>query len=229
MEVSTRLRAHNQSLEQAVSCLAGRHLAATGTYDLDADFSASGPADTLLRAVRGSFRLATRNGRIRGAPALSRALAVDEVAARTHDAAKDLTKGVLAYEEIAAAGTVEAGRLRLDYGILDSSSLGITVNGDIGLADGSLALQGLVAPFDTRHRALRRVPVLGRALGASLVVLPISIGGSLDDPDVKVLRAAAVGATLLNLMSARFLLPIDLFDPAGSRSDRDRDRQDFVR
>ena len=216
--VSARGTARNQPLADTVPCLGGDDFAATGTYDLDAEFSASGPPAGLLGAARGSFRVAARSGRIHRSTALSRALAVDEVAARTQANPADMLARGLEYREITAAGTLEAGRVRLDHGMLDSPSLGITVSGEVDVGDGSLALQGLVAPLDGIHRVMRRVPVLGRVLGTPLVVVPVSITGRLTDPEVKVLPAAAVGATLINLMSATFLVPVRLFDPAAGRS-----------
>ncbi len=104
--------------------------------------------------------------------------------------------------------------------MIDSPSLGVTVSGEIGLADGSIALQGLVAPLDTIHRVLRRVPVVGRVFGTSLVVVPLSISGTANDPEVKVLPAAAVAATLINLMTSTFLVPVNVFEPTAGRSQR---------
>ena len=124
----------------------------------------------------------------------------------------------LDYEKITAAGALEAGRVRLDQGMLDSPSLGITVSGEVDIGEGSLALQGLVAPLDGIHQLLRRTPVLGQAFREALVVVPISITGRISDPDVKVLPAAAVGTTLINLMSATFLAPVRLLDSAASKA-----------
>ena len=215
--VSARGTARNQPLADAVPCLGGDDFGATGTYDLDVDFSASGPPAGLLRAARGSFRVAARSGRIHRSTALSRALAVQEVAARTQASPADMLARGLEYQEITAAGALEAGRVRLDHGMLDSPSLGITVSGEVDIGDGSLALQGLVAPLDGIHRVMRRAPVLGQALGTALVVVPVSITGRITDPDVKVLPAAAVGTTLINLMSATFLAPVRLLDSAGQQ------------
>ncbi len=219
--VSARLAARKQPLAETVSCLAGDHLAVTGTYDLDAEFSASGPIDSVVGATRGSFRFVARAGRIHRAAVLSRALAVDEVAARAQVTAADVTKGGFAYDEIAVAGTVEADRVRLDQGVLDSPALGATGSGEVGLSDGRLALQGLLAPLDTMHRVMRRVPILGPALSTPLVVVPVSIGGSLRDPEVKVLHAAAVTTTLINLMTVRFLFPVYLFNQVAGEAQRE--------
>ena len=91
-------------------------------------------------------------------------------------------------------------------GDLDGASLYLTIRGDVKFADGGLELQGLVAP------------IAGRPLGATLVVVPVSIRGTVSDPQVNVVPAAAVGMTLINLITARFLLPFSLFDIAGGGS-----------
>ena len=67
--------------------------------------------------------------------------------------------------------------MRLDRGMLDSPSLGLTVSGEFGVGDGRLDLQALVAPLDGVHRVMRQVPVLGRVLRTPLVVVPVSITG----------------------------------------------------
>jgi hypothetical protein len=216
VEATARPAARGQSLEQLLRCLGRDELEISGTYDLDGEFSARGPVDALVRAARGSFRFAARAGRVRHSEALVRTLAVGEVAARMDaDAPKVMAQG-LEYDEFTLAGSIESGRLHLDQGMLDSPRLGATFSGDVVLADGRLALQALVAPIDRFHRAMRRVPILGRVTGTSLVVVPVSITGTVSDPQVKVQSAAAIGATLINLMSARFLLPVDLLDIHGA-------------
>jgi hypothetical protein len=217
--VSARGTARNQALADAVPCLWGDNFAATGTYDLDVELSASAPPAELVRAARGSFRVASRSGRIHRLTALSRALAVDEVAARTRANPADMLARGLEYQEITADGALEANRVRLDHGMLDSPSLGLTVSGEISVGDGVLELQALVAPLDGVHRVIRHVPVLGRVLRTPLVVVPVSITGRVTDPQVKVLPGAAVGATLINLMSTTLLVPVHLIDPeAGGRN-----------
>ncbi len=216
--VSARGTARNQALADAVPCLGGDDFAATGTYDVDAEFSANAPPAGLLRAARGSFRVEARSGRIYRSTALSRALAVQEVAARTPSSPADMLASGLEYQKITGAGALEASRVRLDRGMLDSPLLGITVSGEVDVGGGSLALQGLVAPLDGVHRVMRGIPVLGKILRTPLVVVPVSITGRLTDPEVKVLPAGAVGATLVNLMSATFLAPVRLFDSAAGRA-----------
>jgi uncharacterized protein YhdP len=220
VEVKTQLQARGAELGRTVTCLAGEHLAVSGSYDLDAEFSASGPADALLKAARGSFQFAAHAGRISRVDALSRTLELEEVAVRMETAPGKTTKGGIDYEEITVTGTLQGGQVRLEHVALDSPLVGVTISGDIGLADRSLALQGLVAPLDKLSRAAKRGPVMGNVLGASIIVVPVSITGSFEDPKVRVLEAAAVGATLLNLMKATFKAPIQLLDSSLGKAQR---------
>ncbi len=220
VEVKTQLKARGAELGGALSCFAGEHLAVTGTYDLDAEFFASGRADALLQGARGSFHFVARNGRIQRSVAVSRALDVDEVATRTRARSKELMAEGLAYEEIQLAGTLDSGRVRLEHGIVDSPVLGITMSGEIGIADHTVSLQGLVAPLDNFSRVVKRVPIVGRVLGTSLVVIPVRVTGDLRDPKVQVQSAAAIGASLVNLMSATFKAPIELLDPSAGKAPR---------
>jgi ABC-type Mn2+/Zn2+ transport system permease subunit len=81
-------------------------------------------------------------------------------------------------------------------------------------------LQCLVAPLDNMSRVVKRVPIVGRVLGTSLVVIPVSITGDLRDPKVQVMAAGAIGASLVNLMSATFKAPIELLDPSAGKAQR---------
>jgi hypothetical protein len=217
VELSARPAARNQQLEQTLPCLAGEHLSIAGNFDFDAELAASGPADALLETLHGSFRFATRSGRIQRAAALDRTLAVDEVAGRVRTAREALKAGGLEYEQIVLAGKLQGSRLQLDHMMLESPALGLTASGEIELRKQTLALLGLVAPLDTINRVVKRVPLVGRVLGASLVVIPVSVSGEWRDPEVKVLPAAAIGASLLNLMAATFKAPIELLDPLVGR------------
>ena len=54
----------------------------TGTLDVDAELSASGPADALARIARGTFTVTARDGQIQRAPALARVLTLEAVSSR---------------------------------------------------------------------------------------------------------------------------------------------------
>jgi len=213
VDAKAKLQARGLALEETLLCLLGKEEEFTGTLELDAELAAKGTVDAIENLARGSFRAVVRDGRIRSAGMVSHTLSAEGVAARLPSDARKLADG-FAYSEINVAGTIESGRARLDPGILDSPSLGLTVRGDIALADGALDLEGLIAPIrrDARGNALA-----GSTFGGgSLVAIPVRIRGSFNDPKVNVLAAQAVATTLLKILGARFLLPVQLLDSSGA-------------
>ena len=206
VDAKVKFAARGQAIAQTLPCLSLDSPAMTGTYDLDADLTASGTPDDLRDSARGTFRLTARDGRIVHSDVLERTLTVDEIAKRMQSDAPKLQANGVDYKQITLAGSIEAGRAHLDQGVIDGASMYLTIRGDVKFADGGLELNGLVAPN------------AGRPFGAALVVVPVGIRGTVSDPQVNVVPAAAVGMTLINLITARFLLPFSLFDIAGGGS-----------
>jgi len=215
VDAKTRLQARGLAVGDSLPCLAGEELVATGMFDLDAELAARGATGDLLRGMSGKYRFVARDGLIRKEKVIDSVLSEEEVAARLNAGTRKLAAEGFPYREISVAGTIEAGKANLDPGIVDSPDIGMTVRGTVGLADGSLDLEGLVAPFDEgRSRGQ------GGALGGPLVVVPVAVRGSLREPKVSVNTAAAVGTTLVRLMSTRFLLPLQLINISGADSPR---------
>jgi len=212
MEAKAKIQARGQDLSQSLICLAQGDTKVTGTYDLDAELTASGPVRALVDAVRGTFRFAARDGRIVSVAALDHALAVDEVAAQLQAEAPSATAGGFEYREISLAGSVEAGRAHVDPGLVDSPRVSLTFRGDLAFADGGLDVVALIAPLNFPERAGQAAPLARAGRGGSVVVVPVSIRGTARDPKVSVLPAAAVGATLGRLLGATILLPIRILD-----------------
>jgi hypothetical protein len=198
----------------------GEHVAMTGTLDLDADFSASGPADGLARAARGTFRFTARNGTIQRAPAIARVLSLDVVAGALRARPSELMASGLDYSELVVAGTLDGGRVRMESGTLNAAALGLAWAGEIDVPGGRLDVHGIVAPFSRVQGALQHVPIVGNIFGARVVGIPVSVTGDLRDPRVVPLGPAAIGQSLVNLMGAVVKTPVDLLDPFVGRLER---------
>lgn len=209
VDAKAKPQARGLVLGETLFCLLGQEEEFTGTLELDAELAAKGTVDAIEKVARGSFRAVIRDGLIREAGMIGRTLSAEEVAARLPSDARKLAEG-FAFGEINLAGTIEGGKAHLDPGILDSPALGLTVRGDVGLADGALDLEGLVAPI---RRDAKGEVVAGSSFGGgSLVAIPVRIRGNFHDPKVDVQAAQAVATTLLKVLGARFLLPIRLLD-----------------
>ncbi len=196
-----------------VACLTGARLALTGTFDLDADLAASGPVDELARAARGTFRFTARDGEILKAPALARILSLDAVGTLLRARPSELLASGLDYSELAAAGTLDAGLVRVESGTLNAAALGLAMTGEIDFRGGQVDMRGIVAPFNRIRGVLEHVPIVGRIFGARVVGIPLSVTGDLDDPRVVPLGPAAIGQSVVNLLGAVVKMPIDLIDP----------------
>jgi hypothetical protein len=211
--VTGRGQARDQDLAHAAECLARENHALTGRFDLDLELAASGAPEALLRTGRGRLRFVARDGRIERAPAITRILSLNNVAALLRSGPKELMAGGLEYSQFAVAGMLEGTRFRLESATLDSPSLGIAGTGDIELTSRTLAVNGLVAPFANVNAAARRIPILGPIFSTRLVGIPVRVTGDWRDPTVVPLGPEAVGQSLVNLMAATFKAPIELLDP----------------
>ncbi len=80
------------------------------------------------------------------------------------------------------------------------------------LEDKTLDGQLLAAPFKTVNTIIKYIPGVNYLLGGSLVAIPISLAGTLDDPKVEVLSASAVGSSLYNLAERTITSPYKLFE-----------------
>jgi AsmA-like C-terminal region len=211
--VTGRIQVRALPLAGTVSCLTGERIAMTGTLDGNAELAASGPPDGLARAARGSFSFSARDGRIQRAPAIARILSLDTVVALLRARPSELMARGLDYSELASAGTLDAGRVRIENATLASSAIGMAMSGEIDIVGERVELRGLVAPFGRIQGVLQQIPILGRIFGASVVGIPVSVTGDLRDPLVVPLGPAAVGQSVVDLMSAIVKAPVEIFDP----------------
>jgi AsmA-like C-terminal region len=219
-DVTGRLEVRGGPLAGTISCLTGEEIDLTGTVDADAALKASGPVDALARTATGSFRFTARDGRIQRAPAITRILSLDTVSSLLRARPAELMERGLEYTEIDLAGTLDAGRVSIDRGTLDSPALGMAMRGEIDVFAERVDMRGIVAPFGDVHDVVRRIPVVGRVLGTRVVGVPLSVTGDLHDPRVVPLAPAAIGDTVVNLLGAVVRTPIDLLDPFVGRPQR---------
>ena len=213
--VSGRIAERGAPLETVVPCvLPGRDLVATGRLDINAEYTASGPPGELAQRLSGTFRATGRGGRIQYTKLAPKILALEPVAERmkAEHVAEVAARG-LDFTRVAAVGTLDAGRVRLERFTLDSWVLGLGLTGEIDLAEGQLGLRGVVAPLGNVTGALRRVPVVGRLFGARIVGVPFSVSGDWHDPRVTPLGPEAIAGTFVDLLSRTLNAPIRLLRP----------------
>ena len=220
--VTGRIATRDAELDTVLPCLfPGRDLEGSGRLDVDAEYAASGPTAELVQRLRGSFRGRGRAGRIQYTKLGPKILALEPVAERMEaDVAQDIETRGLTFREIAVAGTLEAGRVQIERLTLDSRVLGLGLTGTVDIADGQLALRGVIAPFSRATAPLRRLPLVGRLVGGNLVGIPFSVSGDWHDPRVTPLGPEAIAGSLVDVLGWAVNAPIRLLNPFFRSRDR---------
>jgi len=208
VEVKGSANAQNLPVAATAACLTKNQLRASGTMDIGMDFAASGAPAALRASTRGSVMLRARDGYVGGSQGLSEILALDDVNQRLEDAQLKSDRSGMPYRAIEIDASLAGYRVVVDRALLKSPSIDIVVQGEVRLPDGQVALTGVALPIV--NALFRRVPVLGRIVGDPIVGIPFSMGGDIRAPQVKRVRAAAVGGALLHTLQSVVLLPVQL-------------------
>jgi hypothetical protein len=212
------LSSRGARLEQSIACLTERRVAATGGFDLDVRFAAEGPPGELLDRLQGDFQFDARDGRILAFNTLNRVFTLVNVTEAARGRLPDLSRQDMAFESARIKGRLDGRRLLLEDGLLDADTVTVAGQGQVDLAARNMDLYLLVAPLKTVDAVVRRVPILGRVVGGTLIAVPVRVTGKLGEPAVAPLAPQAVAARLLGILGNTLRLPVDLLDTLGAGS-----------
>jgi len=95
---------------------------------------------------------------------------------------------------------------------MDGETLDLVGTGTIDLEKENIDAQLLAAPFKTVDTVVKYLPGINYLLGGSLVTIPVSVTGPLDDPQVEILSASAVGSSLYKLAERTITSPFKLIE-----------------
>jgi hypothetical protein len=70
-----------------------------------------------------------------------------------------------------------------------------------------------VAPFTTIDQVVSNIPVVSYIFQDTLVSIPVTVNGRMNDPDVKLLPASAVGDDLLGILKRTLKAPVKVIEP----------------
>ncbi len=127
-----------------------------------------------------------------------------------------------AYSEMNIASHVENNMLVIDKAIIKGEGLNLYGQGKINLADWTADLTVMVAPLKTVDAVLTNIPLIGKVVGGAdkaVISIPVSLKGSLRDPDVALLPPGAIGEGLLNLITNTLMMPFQIFSPLRKEKD----------
>jgi hypothetical protein len=194
------------------SCLTKGRSKATGSLDFESAIIAQGKMDELVKNLRGPLEITLSNGVFEQSKVLSRTLEVLNFTEIVKGRLPDLGTSGLAYKTTTLQGKFQNGKLVIDKFFMDGETLTLIGNGEILLEEETIDAQLLAAPFKTVDSIVKHIPGINYLLGGTLVTIPVSITGTLDDPHVTIMSASAVGSSLYNLAERTITSPFKLLE-----------------
>lgn len=213
-ELSLDFDFDGKGLDVATSytCLTEGRFRATGSLDFSSKLTAKGKMDELVKNLKGPLQLTLSNGVIKQDKWVSRTLEVLNVTEIVKGRLPDLRTKGFAYTTMSLQGEFKNGKLIIHKLFMDGETLELVGSGEIHLEDKTLEVQLLAAPLKTIDTVVKYIPGVNYLLGGSLVAIPVSITGTLDDPQVRVMSASAVSSSLYNLAKRTIASPFKLFE-----------------
>ena len=200
------------------SCVDWQQVTMTGTLDLSGQISGQGQVDELIAVLQGPLQANFANGTIQQGKILARTLEVLNVTEIVKGRLPSLSREAFAYKTITLQGEFSEGKLLISKIEMDGETLDALGEGEIDLVQRTVNIELLAAPLQTVDTVVKNIPGVNYLLAGSLVAIPVSIKGPLDDPQVRVLSASSIGSSLLRLGERTIKSPLKLietFTPQG--------------
>jgi hypothetical protein len=203
----------NKNLELVLSCLSNEKASASGKFDLEGEIMAKAKPESPAQYYSGDLDFSANHGRIYRFGILAKILAILNVTEIYRGQVPDLVGEGFAYNSMNIKANFKGKKLVMEECALDGTSMGLACEGDIDLADNTIDLVILVAPFKTVDRIVKKIPLISSILGGKLISIPFRAKGKLEDPTVIPLSPTAVGSGVLGVLERTLKLPIKIIQP----------------
>ena len=211
--VDFRPEAKDQGLDPTIDCLTNDRSEITGTFDIKGHLATESEFFRLPESVKGDFHVEAREGEYRKDIVMNRVLTFLSVSELFRGNVPTLEERVFRYHSFSADAALEAGGKIRITGVMDGYTMDIGAEGEVNLFENTIDMNVLAAPMKTTDWFVKRLPLIGHALGGNLLVIPVKVSGSLADPKVSALRPAAVGKRITGILRRTFELPVRILDP----------------
>jgi hypothetical protein len=212
LSLDMTMEGKNLDVATSYTCLTEGRVKATGRLDFSSKVTTKGKMNDLVKGLAGPVKMTLSNGVIEQDKLISRILEVLNFTEIVKGRLPDLGATGLAYTTMTLKGKFENGKFLIDKFSMDGETLGLVGSGEIRLADETLDIQLLAAPFKTVDTLVKYIPGVNYLLADSLIAIPISITGTLEEPEVAVLSPSAVGSSLYNLAERTIKSPFRLIE-----------------
>jgi hypothetical protein len=204
--------ATNQELNPTILCTSGQQMDITGHFDLLGRIKGQGKEDRLLESLKGELQFTAKDGRIKRHVPLQRVFAFLNVTNSLKGQLPDLTQKEFVYDSMTSKTTIQDGKIIIEESVIDSPSMEIVSKGYVDYMKKKIDVTVLVAPFKTIDWVVKKIPLVRRILGGTLIAVPVKVTGDLADPKVLPMSASAVGSSLFGVMKRTVNLPFDLME-----------------
>lgn len=206
------LQGKNLDVGTSYSCLTQGRVKMTGTMEFSSHIKAKGERGEIIGRLEGPLNMTFRQGVIEQNRLLSTLLEVLNVTEIVKGRLPNMATTGFEYSVITVDGQFRKGKLIVDKLFVNGETLDILGFGAIDLEKETVSLELLAAPFKTVDTIIKYVPGINYLMGDSLVVIPITVNGTLADPKVSVMSPSSVSKRLLNLGARAFNLPSKLME-----------------
>jgi hypothetical protein len=203
-------------LDAALECLWGKRGLMTGSFDTSGKYTGRGKGENLTESLRGGIEFRARQGRIyhnRDFGMFVKILERLSVADLFKGKIPDMKAEGFPYQSVQVKAKLEGRKLIFEEAVIVGEGMQIAWLGEVDLAKRELQLEVLAAPFRTVDSVAKRVPILGKILGGTLVSVPFKVEGDWTDPNVKAIPVSLVGSEVLEIMKRTVMLPVEVVQP----------------
>lgn len=210
------LQGKELDVARTFSCLYPKRVEMSGTLDLTSSIKTAGSNGDLLKTLRGPLRMVLTDGVIEEGRTLAKVLEVLNVTEIFRGKLPDFSSKGFVYSAISVEGQFSGGKLLIDTLFMDGKTVEIAGQGEIDLIANTIDMDLMAAPFKTVDSIIKLIPGVNYLFGGSLIAIPMSVEGDLDDPVVQVMSADSMGSGLRRLWERTAKSPsklLDLFTP----------------
>ncbi|MGB9716284.1 MAG: AsmA-like C-terminal domain-containing protein [Thermodesulfovibrionales bacterium] len=221
IETNFKITASNQPLEPFITCIGNKGLV-TGKFDMNGEISSHSKKNALAKSINGKINFKAKDGRIYRYGTIAKIFALLNVTEIFRGKLPDVTQEGFAYQSMSFKGQIRDGKLFVQEGIIDGSSMEIVCEGNIDFVEKKIDMNLLVAPLKTVDFILRKIPIVRDITGRSLISIPVTVKGDIVNPDVNYLPLSSVGSGLLGIMERTIKLPVKIIQPFISNGDKNQ-------
>ncbi|MEW6672807.1 MAG: AsmA-like C-terminal domain-containing protein [Thermodesulfobacteriota bacterium] len=216
IQVDLKPAALDQEIKPSVTCLLDKDAKVDGRFNLSGGISSRGYGRELQQALTGSLEYQTGKGRIYAGNTfrtIREILAVLNVTEIFRGKLPEVSKEGFGFNSMKARLMIRENTIVLEEGAIDGLTMTMAAKGVLNLTDLRVDMTVLVAPFKTVDAIVNMIPIVGNILGGSLISVPVSVKGDLQNPEVTILPPAAIGEGLLGIMKRTLELPVKVIQP----------------